>query len=329
MKTNRLYTGLFLLGLSMLIAGKRANAQTIYWTDIATSKIQRAKLIGGLGVEDLVTTGQVFTPVDIVLDTTSGKMYWTEASPADFMIGRANLDGTDVGYMIEGLISPSGIALDTDGGKIYWTDIGSGKIQRANLDGNLIEDLVVDGVITPMDLALDVGGGKLYWTEASPADFMISRANLDGTNVEGLVTGLSNPSGIALDLSNGKIYWADRSASKIQRANLDGSQVEDIVTSGLKEPARIALDVTAGKIYWTEASPADFMISRANLDGTDREFLITGLTSPSGISLELLLGPGSIPTVSGWGFVAMILALLTVGTLILAPRRRTKSAFLE
>ena len=53
------------------------------------------------------------------------------------------------------------------------------------------------------------------------------------------------------------------------------------------EPVGVALDVLAGKMYWTEASPADFMISRANLDGSNAELLVTGLTSPSGIALDV------------------------------------------
>ena len=78
MKAKRLCRQVSLVGLVMLCAGHRANAQTIYWTDIGTSKIQRAKLHGN-GVEDLLTTGQVFTPVDIALDVAGGKIYWTEA----------------------------------------------------------------------------------------------------------------------------------------------------------------------------------------------------------------------------------------------------------
>ena len=278
-------------------------AQTIYWTDIGTGKIQRANLDGGVGTEDLVTAGQVFTPVAIALDVGGDKMYWTEGSPADFMIGRANLDGTDVGYLIEGLISPSGIALDLGSGKIYWTDVGAGKIQRANLDGSGVEDLITIGVaFTPVEIALDTAGKKMYWTESTLADFMIQRADLNGTNVELLVTGLVSPSGIALDVADGKMYWTDIGTSKIQRANLDGSVVEDLVTTGVIAPVRLALDVPGGKMYWTEASPADFMISRANLDGTDVEFVITGLTAPSGIALELQAGGPTGACCFGNGF---------------------------
>ena len=253
--------------------------------------MQRADLDGGTGVEDLVTI-QVIEPVGLALDLAAGKMYWTEASPADFMISRANLDGTNVELLVTGLDSPSGITLDVGGGKMYWTDIGTSKIQRANLDGSNVEDLLTMGVVfTPVEIALDTAGNKMYWTESTLADFMIQRADLDGSNVELLVTDLVSPSGIALDVAGGKMYWTDVGTSKIQRANLDGSGLEDVVTTGVIAPVRIAVDLARGKIYWTEGSLADFMISRANLDGTGGEFLITGLTSPSGIALELQAGP--------------------------------------
>ena len=46
--------------------------------------------------------------------------------------------------------------------------------------------------------------------------------------------------GIALDLDGGKIYWSEWIQERIRRANLDGSQVETIVT-GLEWPRDIAL----------------------------------------------------------------------------------------
>ena len=204
---------------------------------------------------------------------------------------------------------------------MYWTDIGSGKIQRANLDGSNVKDLLTIGVVfTPVEIALDTAANKMYWTESTLADFMIQRADLDGSNVELLFTDLVSPSGIALDVAGGKIYWTDIGTSKIQRANLDGSGVEDVITTGVIAPVRIALDLARGKIYWTEGSPADFMISRANLDGTGGEFLITGLTSPSGIALALQ--PAAIPTLGEWGLIVMTLLLITSATSIIRRRAR-------
>ena len=178
--------------------------------------------------------------------------------------------------------------VDPDSPPIYWTDGGTDKIQRVNLDGSNIEDLVT-GLVYSQGIALDVAGGKMYWTDGD-AD-KIQRANLDGSDVEDLVTqGLEVPFGIALDVAGGKMYWTDFDTDKIQRANLDGSNVEDLITQGyIHGPRSIALDIASGKMYWIDLQLNK--IQRANLDGSNVEDLITrGLETPLGIALDVVSG---------------------------------------
>ena len=126
---------------------------------------------------------------------------------------------------------------------MYWSD--SRRIQRANLDGSNIEDLVTGFI--PRGLALDVAGGKMYWMDYSSVDYSsstIRRANLDGSNIEDLVvTGLDSPhEDLALDVAGGKMYWTDYSSGTIRRANLDGSNIEDLITGlDLDSPSSLAL----------------------------------------------------------------------------------------
>ena len=169
--------------------------------------------------------------------------------------------------------------------KLYWTDWGTDKIQRSNLDGSGVEDVVSGaGLDGPDGLALDMAGGKIYWTDAGANK--IQRANLDGSGVEDLVTGLGIPYGLALDVSGGRMYWTDRQTNRIQRADLSGANVEDLVTSGLTFPAGLALDASDGKMYWT--NPGMNKIQRANLDGSGVEDLVTsGVNSPTGIALDV------------------------------------------
>ena len=169
--------------------------------------------------------------------------------------------------------------------KLYWTDWGTDKIQRANLDGSGVEDLVSGGGLKgPDGLALDMAGGKMYWADAGANK--IQRADLSGANVEDLVTGLGIPYGLALDLSGGKMYWTNRQTNKIQRADLNGANVKDLVTSGLTFPGGLALDVSGGKMYWT--NPGANKIQRSNLDGSRVEDLVTsGVSSPTGIALDV------------------------------------------
>ena len=57
-----------------------------------------------------------------------------------------------------------------------------------------------------------------------------------------VTTGLSIPLHIALDADVGKMYWADYGINKIQRANLDGSNIEDVLTAGtVTNPCGVAI----------------------------------------------------------------------------------------
>jgi len=66
----------------------------------------------------------------------------------------------------------------------------------------------------------------IKFDEQMPETVTIQRADLDGSNVETLLTGLSGPEFIAIDETNYKIYWTDDGDNKIRRANTDGSSVE-------------------------------------------------------------------------------------------------------
>jgi hypothetical protein len=94
---------------------------------------------------------------------------------------------------------------------------------------------------------------------------------------------------ISLDKSSGKMYWIENANQKIQRANLDGTAQEDVITTvGL--PYGLAIDSGAGKVYWAETGATNKIV-RANLDGSSPEDLVTaGLTYPAGIALDVESG---------------------------------------
>ena len=78
-----------------------------------------------------------------------------------------------------------------------------------------------------------------------------------------------------------------KTQARYGRANLDGSNVEDLVApvSGVQAHG-IALDLVGGKMYWTEGRRGT--IQRANFDGTNVEDLVTnGLRSPGAIALDI------------------------------------------
>ena len=279
-------------GISVDFVGRK-----FYWANF-NGKIQRADL-NGSNVEDVVrglgklegfSTGSSLQLIQTPTGTIVGSpaIYWVDQQASK--IQNVNLNNLNVGDTVTGVPDSSAIALDLTGGQIYWTETDTGKIRRANLEGTNVEDLIT-GLAGPSAIALDMVSRKIYWTDqrwdssiGAISASKIQRANLNGSNVQDVVTGLGIAEGIALNVSRGKVYWTDSDMGKIQRANLNGSNVESLV-KGLRMPKDIALDAAGGKMYWADYE--GMQISRANLNGSNAETLVTGLEGPSNVVLDI------------------------------------------
>jgi sugar lactone lactonase YvrE len=282
----------------------------IYWTDNDDGKIRRAN-VDGSNVEELVTG--LTNPLGISLDVVGGKMYWTDNM--DDTVSRADLDGSNVEVLVSsGLDNPFGIEVDVANAKVYWADDGTSKIQRSNLDGSSVEDIVSDPAsLFPLGVTLDSGGDELFWTGGnSGTGGKVRSSDLSGGGAADLITGLQGPAGPDLDLVGGKIYWASFFGDKITRADLDGSNVEDLVSTGASSrPRDVAVD-PGGRMYFTlDVAGA---LQSANLDGSDVQDVLTGLTSPIHLDIDF-----STPVPEPSGTTAL---LSGVGALILLYRRR-------
>jgi sugar lactone lactonase YvrE len=216
-------------------------------------------------------------------------MYWSDGRGRN--IWRANLDGSGQVTLLSGLGFAEGPTLDLAGGQMYWGDNVAGAIIRANLDGSGQTTLVsglppadsTPGVHPP---ALDLAHGHMYWTDGtnfSPG--FLRRANLDGSEVTTLVTGLAGGRRIVLDLAGGRMYWAEGASGRIRRANLDGSEVTTLLYEDTDD---VALDLAGGKMYWTAFTAGQ--IHRASLDGSSKEILVRNQNSPISIALDLAGG---------------------------------------
>jgi hypothetical protein len=168
--------------------------------------------------------------------------------PFNVVLGPVASDDTEY----NGLDPNDVAAVSTDhgyGGFLYWTDRDSDLIQRSPLTGGPIETLV------------------------------------DIKALSGATTAQTQLRGLSVDLAGGKMYWVDQSAGRIQRANLDGSNVETLL-SGFAVGALhgIEVDSANGKIYWTDS--ATLKIQRANLDGTGIQDVVTQQTGLRDVTLD-------------------------------------------
>lgn len=103
-------------------------------------------------------------------------------------------------------------------------------------------------------------------------DGSIRRVTLDGSQPITIVPIGGGLRSLDVDVASGKIYWTDVNSFAIRRCNLNGSNVEDVITTGLAFPSAIAIDSAGGKLYWGDQT--DEFIYRASLDGSGVEPLI-------------------------------------------------------
>lgn len=243
-----------------------ADAQKVYWNDQGNPGAIRRSNVDGTDIEDV--TSSVRGARGMALDTTGQWIYWGDVASQYDSINRVRLDGTGFEQLVS-VGESSGVALDLGGGKVYWADRVGGNVQRANLDGSVVETLVA-GLGELQEIELDVVSGKMYITDngTGTSSGKILRANLDGTGLEFLIDSLNVVSGLALDLVNSTMYWTETFGGTVKRASLDGSGIETIL-SGLNKPrfldlADVPLPVT------TVPEPTTVALLVAGLAGVGR-----------------------------------------------------------
>ena len=136
----------------------------------------------------------------------------------------------------------------------------------------------------------------IYWVDETFG--MLQR--LTDTQAENVIGTIQNTTSLVVDPTGEKIYWTEKisdTIGKIHRANLDGSEVEELKSFLGSIPLNIAVDSAGGKLYWTSSSEK---IKRSNLNGKSVVPLIQNLNSPKAIDLDVAGGkfywtqPGSI-----------------------------------
>jgi hypothetical protein len=213
-----------------------------------------------------------------------------------------------------GAAGTSGSAPDVPGNRltIFYLDVG-GSVMATDVENPRARTIVEDAGQGPDGIAVDVEQGHIYWTGMGvPAsdDGFILRSDLDGDNVVTIVEagGTYTPKQLKIDHDNGKLYWSDREGMRVMRANLDGSELETLVTAGVGADDRrdnskwcvgIALDLARGYFYWSQKgadNAGEGSLRRARLalpdgeDSTNRsdiEILFDGLPEPIDIDIDL------------------------------------------
>ena len=252
----------------------------MYWVSRADGKLHR---LVDEAVENLAPN--VTGVTGIAVDTTNDLLYFgVQTGPNKGQIRRSNLNGRNVQTLKTLTAVPRGIALDGAGSTVYWTN-SRGRIQSIATEGSAQLTNLLQNLSNPS--AITLSNGFLYWAEPLGR---IRRVNLTAIQrgPQNIVTGLGEP--LSLSIAKGKIYWVERDADgggRLQRASLDGSNIQQLKTFASGAPVALAVDSSNNKIYWTKGAGK---IQRANLAGKFVKDIATGLVNPGDIALGVATG---------------------------------------
>lgn len=299
-----------LLFASMCLLVRSASTETLYRSEIG------AQCLGGYSLNK-GEVPQSGTPIatsaaslgKIVVDSPTRQLFWINGTK----IRRGDLDGaasSDVvtvgtGYSLRGL------ALDSARQKVYWGEkvgcapCGTGacpncpRIRRANYDGTIQETLVpLSGFNNLSDVAVDSNGQKMYWSDTQFAPFL-SRADLDGANVEPLVSsvgvGVGGIDAILTDSTS--LYWLESASGipgnqYVRRAQLDGTDPVAIATYiGVSLALRgLTLDAACGMLYYSLGGycplSATADVFRVNTETLASERIYAQINLVTGLAVE-------------------------------------------
>lgn len=177
-------------------------------------------------------------------------------------------------------------------GGIYWTNRGRGLVERARYDGAEWKTLVAEAGGNVRGIALDLADNRIFYND-NGGD-VLYRLKLDGTGREAIFNTTNGqpgsfPADLRLDLSKQLIYYCDQQKGEIVRISTDGTRPKVIVQDNTFQPYYLDLDLAAGKLYWGDfdgVTANTGNVFRANLDGTDRETIVTGTLETRAVCLD-------------------------------------------
>ncbi len=180
------------------------------------------------------------------------------------------------------LTDPRGLAYDADNDNLYLAlHDGNFKIEKiaAASTGSPSTSTLLTGATTDFtDVAIDVTNDRIYATKTTAASSLWMATLSTGA---GLAQVASNSGSswvaVCVDPTGGKVYFADRDvggASSIWRMDLDGTNEEEWITSGVGNIRGITVDSADGRIYWTDDNAK--AIKSIKTDGTEQITYFSG-----------------------------------------------------
>ena len=271
------------------------NSGQLYWADLFAQTVMTAPVDTtqpGLRAIANSVDQNLGWPTDVLVDSETETIYFTvregSESEKESALFSMDFNGQILDTLLseeDGLDRPNALAWDKENNIIYVADADEGVFNVSLNNDELAGPLEIE-TYDVRSVALDPQNDKLYMVTTTDE---IHRTNTDGSSFEVLVEdGFVDGQHIKVDVDAGKIYWTSTGDSfqdtpgKIQRANLDGSQVEDVYTSDEHAFSGLFLDTAQSEMYVVQRNTDSIL--KMDMDGSNVSELYnadnTGLVNP-------------------------------------------------
>ncbi len=156
----------------------------------------------------------------------------------------------------------------TQSGRVSYYPLlpGSPAINAGSSNGTDVDSLGIQ-----RDEFSDIGAVEMnsdesviFWADQNGN---INRSNIDFSNVQIILRGLTDPTSLSIDKANGKLYWLDQGGSRVSVIDVDGNAASrTVVLSGLSDVSGMSVDAANGFIY-VAAAGSNPRIDRYALSG--------------------------------------------------------------
>lgn len=171
------------------------------------------------------------------------------------------------------VVDPNAV-IETDN-ELYFIEYSAELIRKLSLiPGSELETVVSMAGKEGHGMTYDEVNEKIYYCDfESSNNGKIIRMNLDGSNMEVLLSGLGSPYGVTLNHAEGKMYIAD--GNNVSRANLDGTGFEkQFINIAGGAMRAIGFSKKTNQIFFYEVNDEYMYVAKS--DGTGVEQLIEG-----------------------------------------------------
>jgi Secretion system C-terminal sorting domain len=162
---------------------------------------------------------------------------------------------------------------------LFWLEGGTSSLRSADL-----------ATFTEQDLLNGLGGAygiattpsAAYWTE--PNNKAIKIAYNTGSAISTLITSSGIPRGIVVD--GNYLYWTESGTNKIRGANINGTNIHDVLVTTVYSPGFMAMDFNTHTLYWLNESSPFKSIMSCDISGNNVKTVVANITQAWSFAID-------------------------------------------